>query len=1009
MNSQLTKITKDLRTFLTVRNNVLLLNNSSRYYSNTTTDKSKIQVQREKATQDKQETNQANFILDNLDIQYDKNSYNKHYTNDLGKKFMSPYSGRQLNYYPTTLEFLTNGYAATESLYAVENIKELGVKPAPRKRIVDEDEEDDEEEDEEHSNTPPEVDITRVRADYVDEMPRVEKQSLLLIKRLGKILHNPLKHKAFYLMSLDQQKFFEKACQLLENYDQDTYDESNEDQLLQEYAALVEKMTERQVIREQRQRKADENIWKQFSANASVLVQEMRKAKIDVREAIRSIDLMDEFKQLHQQKQDKLEHALAKSSTIPQEQEDEKLTYVAAVRPGDDLLFTALYDASPVIRQQFDDFVELVEKMIKQNELAPFNLEYDEVSIPDEFESWAQGEDLDTKELVPLLIFVCERIIAGFQNTAIYRAGPQAPAVEGQLTYDQVCDWIKLFRYFRARGMGFIKYEEKGVKEPVKTLAVSVEQEMAEFFDFINLYKRYSTKPHMFKTFFNVMLYAKWNPKNFGASFYQSTLRKSEKEYLSYEWPDTASFGFHDITIHDLFDPLYRPHIKRNMSLLDIENDEYDGYEDEQQKTGAAAPPGSKPDPEENDEDLQDMLEFLKEVDKKQWDENDPETFFPDIEPEIEPSNYKSSLFKDRGYSDAIAEAQSDFLESASNYFAGERGKELTGFDLDELNDNEEGADEDEETGVAYNEDESAQLGNEGEQEQDPMDEFNQDDGEKDEFEDDQLGERFEGGRSQTNVYRDVPVLDISNIVNVARHVKVTKAGRVNSFSCTVFNGNGNGTASLGYGKGDSPAVALKRASRDAERNAFTLDRYKGVTLPSDLELHYRSTTIKFFKSRPIDQIDTRGHKQGIILPTLGLHGVNFRTYGRRKWANVLLTMQRRLEDFTNPEEAARLMGKKLVTHNSQKEKKKTLSELLQSKIHKKNTDPYNIGLVKDFLYDMERPNKEKIRDRKIQQDIDEVLDNYPKDQEDSDLYTHKSTKFGQHLYTDTKQVDRMK
>jgi len=990
MNSQLTKITKDLRSFITVRNTTNVLN---RYYSSENGNgKSKIQVKREKITKEKQDANKSSFILDNLDVQYDKDSYNKHYTNDLGKKFMSPYSKRPLSYYPSTLEFLSNGYSINESIYAVDDIKKLGITPAPRRRGEDEEEED--EESTENFGAPAEVDLTRVSADYVDEMPRVHEQSLKLIKRLGNILHSPMKHKVFYLLSLDQQKFYQQAVRAVDSYDPELYDGKHEDMLLNEYATLIEKMTEREIILAKRQEEVDKGLWATFAPDATTLIEEMQKAKIDLREALRDVDLMEEFRQLNQEEEDALEEKLGSLYTIPQEQEDEKLTFIAAGRPGDDLLFKALYDASPVIRQQFEDFVEHVEKMIKENELAPIDLDSGDIPYNslDIFEA-IDGESKASKDMIPLVVYACERVIAGFRNTSVYRAGPDGPVTRGQLTYDQVCDWIKLFRYFRTRGLGFLKYEEEGAKEPVKSLVVSIQQEMSEFYDFLDLYKRYSNRPEMFRTFFDIMLYAKLNPKNFGQSFTKATLKKSEKEYASYSWPDTTEYDQQDITILDLFDSTFREHMHKDNQLDLVEHD----IDQENANEGADLPPVPL---EEQDEDIQDLIEFAKELDEFTGENKVTTHFFPDIEADIEPMDYEKRLFKDRGYSDAIAAAQSEFLSSASKYFVEERGKELTGIGLEELDDGE-----DNESGVNFN---SVKDEFEGEEQQE-QEEMNQDqeDADKDEFEDDQLSNRFDGGAR--NVYTDVPVLDISNIVNVARHVKVTKAGRVSSFSCTVFNGNGKGTASLGYGKGDSPAVALKRACRDAERNAYTLDRYKDVTLPSDLELHYRSTTIRFFKSRPIDQIDTRGHKQGIILPTLGLHGVNFRTYGRRKWANVLLTMQRRLEDFTNPEEAARLMGKKLVTPNSEKEKKKTLSELLQSKIAKKNTDPYNIGLVKDFLYDMEKPNKQKIRDRKLQDETNDILDKYPKDQEDSELYSHKSTKFGQHLYSDTKQVERMK
>ncbi|EFA85376.1 hypothetical protein PPL_02379 [Heterostelium album PN500] len=207
-------------------------------------------------------------------------------------------------------------------------------------------------------------------------------------------------------------------------------------------------------------------------------------------------------------------------------------------------------------------------------------------------------------------------------------------------------------------------------------------------------------------------------------------------------------------------------------------------------------------------------------------------------------------------------------------------------------------------------------------------------------------------------------------IVDVGRHVKVTKGGRINSFSTLVFIGNGAGTGGLGYGKGETAGVALQRASRDAERNAITINRYLDRTLPSGLDLKFRSTKIRFFKTGMTD-MSLSGEKQDIILESLGLHGVDFRTYGRRSWRNIF------------------------------NEKRETLRDLMASNIPNRQSDPYNFGLVGKFLYDLEKPI-----DR--EQETADLLCNSIRDLEDDASFNEESMVDNDHSELERGTVDPM-
>jgi len=73
--------------------------------------------------------------------------------------------------------------------------------------------------------------------------------------------------------------------------------------------------------------------------------------------------------------------------------------------------------------------------------------------------------------------------------------------------------------------------------------------------------------------------------------------------------------------------------------------------------------------------------------------------------------------------------------------------------------------------------------------------------------------------------------IKFKSVLKIRRHVKVTKAGRVQSFSALVVIGNGNGVAGFGFGKGEKPPNAINRALKDAEKNLVSIQRYEDRTI----------------------------------------------------------------------------------------------------------------------------------------------------------------------------------
>ena len=80
-------------------------------------------------------------------------------------------------------------------------------------------------------------------------------------------------------------------------------------------------------------------------------------------------------------------------------------------------------------------------------------------------------------------------------------------------------------------------------------------------------------------------------------------------------------------------------------------------------------------------------------------------------------------------------------------------------------------------------------------------------------------------------------VIKFQTVLEIGRHVNVTKAGRVQTLSSLVMVGNGNGAAGFGYGRGVKARDAVNRAMRVALRNIFSIQRYEDRTI-ADIKTH---------------------------------------------------------------------------------------------------------------------------------------------------------------------------
>jgi len=161
-------------------------------------------------------------------------------------------------------------------------------------------------------------------------------------------------------------------------------------------------------------------------------------------------------------------------------------------------------------------------------------------------------------------------------------------------------------------------------------------------------------------------------------------------------------------------------------------------------------------------------------------------------------------------------------------------------------------------------------------------------------------------------------LLVVNKLIEVGRHVKITAAGRIFSFSALVLGGNGNGYAGIGFGKGETMKKALEKAKRDMFKNMVPIAFLDQRTIPQEFKTKFRAIHVKIIPKRKGQGLTgcTIGK---LVCQAFGLEDVMIRVIGgnKRNKHNRLLAIFKCITDnIWDPAENARARGKKLLDIN---------------------------------------------------------------------------------------------
>ena len=117
------------------------------------------------------------------------------------------------------------------------------------------------------------------------------------------------------------------------------------------------------------------------------------------------------------------------------------------------------------------------------------------------------------------------------------------------------------------------------------------------------------------------------------------------------------------------------------------------------------------------------------------------------------------------------------------------------------------------------------------------------------------------------------------HILSVNRVVKVTKGGRVFSFSVIVAIGNRNGYVGIGIGKALEVISARKKAINNAKANLYYIVLTKDKTIPHEVYSKYCASKVLIRPSKPGTGIIAGGATR-IILECAGIKDIVAKSLG---------------------------------------------------------------------------------------------------------------------------------
>jgi small subunit ribosomal protein S5 len=150
----------------------------------------------------------------------------------------------------------------------------------------------------------------------------------------------------------------------------------------------------------------------------------------------------------------------------------------------------------------------------------------------------------------------------------------------------------------------------------------------------------------------------------------------------------------------------------------------------------------------------------------------------------------------------------------------------------------------------------------------------------------------------------------IEKLVNVKRHAKTVKGGRIMSFAALVIVGNGKGRVGIGRGKSREVPIAIQKAMENARCNMVEIS-LNNKTLWYPITANHGASKV-FMQPASEGTGVIAGGAMRAVLEVAGVTNVLAKCYGSTNPVNVVRATIKGLSDMRSPEQVADKRGKSI-------------------------------------------------------------------------------------------------
>lgn len=173
-------------------------------------------------------------------------------------------------------------------------------------------------------------------------------------------------------------------------------------------------------------------------------------------------------------------------------------------------------------------------------------------------------------------------------------------------------------------------------------------------------------------------------------------------------------------------------------------------------------------------------------------------------------------------------------------------------------------------------------------------------------------GSSFGGGRKDDRRSKDSRDKDSdspydSKLVAVGRIVKVVKGGKRVRFNAIVVVGDGKGLVGFGTGKAHEVPDAIKKATKDAEKNLTKVPLYR-TTVPHEVIGHYGAGSVLIKPAVPGTGISAGGPVRA-VMELAGVQDVLSKSLGSHTPINVVRATFDALKHLRSLDQVAEMRG----------------------------------------------------------------------------------------------------